>query len=74
MITKVTRAAASPMKARERLGMNAPRNVRIRRIAMTQGTTKTHRMRETTSAFTESPPSCTMASLGNRESQVLAAG
>src|SRR2546428_13525815 len=37
--------------------MNAPRNTKIKQMAITQGTMKIHVMRQATSALTESPPS-----------------
>jgi len=57
MIAKVARATTSPIKARKRLGIDAPRNLTIRYMAITHGKIKVQMMRETTSVLTGSPPS-----------------
>ncbi len=55
MIAKGAKATRSQLKTRWGLGTNAARNVRIRQMATTQGTTNVQIMRATKSVFTGDP-------------------
>ncbi len=54
--------------------MNAPRNPKIKQMAIAQGTMKIHVMRQATSPFTESPLAALWPAPRNLKSQVPAAG